>query len=237
MPVAEHCRCRGAVRLRFCVLRAAKWLVPAERCLTLPLAVRRKRFLVPLCVFCLGMVGLAFAESQQSYRAARAKWDRNWSNPRFYRRRYGREKGDFSRLLRREDHHDPPALHLRVLLQLGDFGSSSLASRWTSLKPSSTWAFSRPRKMTEKITLSLLGQQLLGPVDLGHQVVVADLGAQPELLVLAVVRVAFVLPLFLLVLELAEVHDAADGRLLLRRDFDEVEPDFAGLLQRLVAFR
>jgi hypothetical protein len=31
--------------------------VPAERCLTFPLAVRRNRFLVPLWVFCLGMAG------------------------------------------------------------------------------------------------------------------------------------------------------------------------------------
>jgi len=31
----------------------AKWLVPALRCLTFPLAVSRNRFLVDLCVFCL----------------------------------------------------------------------------------------------------------------------------------------------------------------------------------------
>jgi hypothetical protein len=58
--------------------------------------------------------------------------------------------------------------------------------------------------------------------------VVADFGAHPELFVLAVVRVAFVLPLLLLVLEFAVIHDAANGRLFLRRDFNEVEPDFAG---------
>jgi hypothetical protein len=29
--------------------------VPAERCLTFPVAVNRNRFLVPLWVFCLGM--------------------------------------------------------------------------------------------------------------------------------------------------------------------------------------
>jgi hypothetical protein len=33
----------------------AKWLVPHLRCLTLPVAVNRKRFLVDLCVFCLVM--------------------------------------------------------------------------------------------------------------------------------------------------------------------------------------
>jgi hypothetical protein len=42
-------------RTRFWLLRADKWLVPAERCFTFPEAVKRNRFLVPLCVFCLGM--------------------------------------------------------------------------------------------------------------------------------------------------------------------------------------
>jgi hypothetical protein len=44
-------------------------------------------------------------------------------------------------------------------------------------------------------------------------------------------RVAFVLPLLLLVLEFAVIHDSANGRLFLRRDFDEVQPSFAGTLQ------
>ena len=48
------------LRLRFWLMRPAKWLVPAARCLALPLADRRKRFLVPLCVFCLG-IGLCFS--------------------------------------------------------------------------------------------------------------------------------------------------------------------------------
>src|SRR5438477_6861345 len=47
------------LRRRFFDFRDAKWLVPAERCLTLPLAVNRKRFLVPLWVFCLGIVASA----------------------------------------------------------------------------------------------------------------------------------------------------------------------------------
>ncbi len=93
--------------------------------------------------------------------------------------------------------------------------------------------------------LVLLGQELFGAVDLGHQVVVANLGADAELFVLAVVRVAFVLPLLLLVLEFAEVHDAANGRLLLGRDFHKVEAEVFGALQgfggfenaELIAFR
>ena len=43
------------LRRRFLLLREARWLVPEARCLTLPLAVMRNRFLVPLWVFCLGM--------------------------------------------------------------------------------------------------------------------------------------------------------------------------------------
>jgi hypothetical protein len=42
-------------RFRFWLMRTARWLVPAPRCLTLPLAVTRNRFLVPLCVFILGI--------------------------------------------------------------------------------------------------------------------------------------------------------------------------------------
>lgn len=37
----------------------AKWLVPVERCLTLPVAVKRNRFLVPLWVLILVFLGRA----------------------------------------------------------------------------------------------------------------------------------------------------------------------------------
>ena len=80
------------------------------------------------------------------------------------------------------------------------------------------------------------GQELFRSIDLGHQVVVADFWAEAELFVLAVVGVAFVLPLLLLVLEFAEIHDAANGRLLLRGDLDEVHAGFAGLLQSFNGF-
>ena len=90
--------------------------------------------------------------------------------------------------------------------------------------------------MTLKIDLVFLGQELFGAVDLGHEVVIADLRAHAELFVLAVVRVAFVLPLFLLVLEFAVIHDAANGRLLLRRNFDEVQADFASACEGIDGF-
>ena len=40
----------------FLVIRYAKWLVPLCRCIAFPVAVTLKRFLIPLCVFCLGIV-------------------------------------------------------------------------------------------------------------------------------------------------------------------------------------
>ena len=83
----------------------------------------------------------------------------------------------------------------------------------------------------------LLGQELFGAVDLGHQVVVADFRADAELFVLAVVRVAFVLPLLLLVLEFAVIHDAANGRLLLGRDFYKIEAEVFGTLKGLGSFQ
>ena len=42
-------------RFRFWSIRDAKCEVPAERCFAFPVAVRRNRFFVPLCVFCLGI--------------------------------------------------------------------------------------------------------------------------------------------------------------------------------------
>ncbi|MFM2012586.1 MAG: hypothetical protein RLZZ396_1370 [Planctomycetota bacterium] len=64
----------------------AKWLVPHLRCLTLPVAVNRKRFLVDLCVFCLVMAKqtlLLVALGVLSRLAIRINWgqkcSRNWA--------------------------------------------------------------------------------------------------------------------------------------------------------------
>lgn len=43
-------------RFRLALIPVARWLVPAWRCLALPVAVKRNRFFVPLCVFCFGIV-------------------------------------------------------------------------------------------------------------------------------------------------------------------------------------
>jgi hypothetical protein len=52
---SESTRVPRNFRRRFLLIRAAKWLVPAPRCLTFPFAESRNRFLTPLWVFCLGM--------------------------------------------------------------------------------------------------------------------------------------------------------------------------------------
>ena len=61
-------------RLRFClwVFRVARWLVPARRCFAFPVAVRRKRFFVPLCVFILGMID--YLSCTESYSVASLPW-------------------------------------------------------------------------------------------------------------------------------------------------------------------
>jgi hypothetical protein len=129
-------------------------------------------------------------------------------------------------LLRREDHYNPPPLHLRRLLEFGEF-FQLLGEALDEFEAFVDVGVFTAAEDNGEDHLIFLGQELFGAVDLGHQVVVADFRAHPELFVLAVVRVAFVLPLLLLVLEFAIIHDAANGRLLLRRDFNKVEADFA----------
>jgi hypothetical protein len=137
--------------------------------------------------------------------------------------------------LRRKDHHDPPAVHLWRLLEFGDGFELFLQTLNQLVAFIDVGVFAAAEDDAED-HLVFLGQELFGPVDLRHEVVVADLGAHAELFVFAVVGVAFVLPLLLLVLEFAVVHDAANGRLFLGRNFDEVEADFAGALQGVDGF-
>lgn len=47
------------LRRRFLETASAKWLVPDDRCIALPLALSRKRFLVPLWVLILVFTLLA----------------------------------------------------------------------------------------------------------------------------------------------------------------------------------
>ena len=146
--------------------------------------------------------------------------------------------------LRREDHHNPPPLHLRRLLTFGDRLQFLLQALDQLVAFFGVGVFAAAEDDGED-DFVLLGQELFGTIDLGHQVVVADFRANAELFVLAVVRVAFVLPLLLLVLEFAVIHDSANGRLLLGRDFYKIEAEVFGALKgfssfedaELVAFR
>jgi len=78
-------------------------------------------------------------------------------------------------------------------------------------------------------------QEFASPLPFGHEIVLSNLGPQADFLILALVRMPFVLPLFLLVLVFAIVHDAADGGLFQRRNLHEIEPRLAGFLQSFVS--
>lgn len=80
-------------------------------------------------------------------------------------------------------------------------------------------------------------QKLAGMVFLGYEVMLTNLRAQANFLVLPVMHVPFVLTLLLLVLEFAEIHDSADRGLFHRGDFHEIQSRLAGFVQSFVAFQ
>ena len=73
-------------------------------------------------------------------------------------------------------------------------------------------------------------------VDLEGDVVIARLWSNTDFLDLAVVRMAFGQPLLLLVLKLAVIHDPANRRPFVRRDFDQIEFRLASARQRLLGW-
>ena len=76
-------------------------------------------------------------------------------------------------------------------------------------------------------------EEALRLVHLELDVVLARFGPQSDLLDLRVMNVCFVLFFLLLVLELAEIHDPADGRLLVGSHLHQIEPGFTGKTERL----
>jgi hypothetical protein len=76
-------------------------------------------------------------------------------------------------------------------------------------------------------------QEALGLIHLELDVVLARFRPQPDLLDLRVMNVCFVLLLLLLVLELAEIHDPADGRLFVGCHLDQIEPRLTREIERL----
>lgn len=71
--------------------------------------------------------------------------------------------------------------------------------------------------------LVLVKKKTAGLSNLEIDVVVARLGTKPNLLDLGVMDVGFVMLLFLLIFELAEVHDPANRRLLIRCHLHQIE--------------
>ena len=70
--------------------------------------------------------------------------------------------------------------------------------------------------------LVLMGEKLAGLAHLDVNIVVARLGPDANLFDLDLMRVTLVLPLLLLILELAVVHYSADRRAFGRGHFDQV---------------
>ena len=73
-------------KLRRCFLESprARWLVPLWRCMHLPLAVNRKRFLVPLCVLTLVDMVFLFGQDEVGFGFAnsfRVKWLSRCADP------------------------------------------------------------------------------------------------------------------------------------------------------------
>jgi hypothetical protein len=71
-------------------------------------------------------------------------------------------------------------------------------------------------------------------VELELDIVLAGLGPEADFFDLGLMRVRLAVLLFLLVLEFAEVHDSANGRALVGRDFDEIQIRLASSRHRLI---
>ena len=117
----------------------------------------------------------------------------------------------------------------------GFFSTLPTSSRaWSTscmtLRPSSMWASSRPRNKTFTSTLSFASKKLARTLDLDLDVVIASLGADPDLLDVDLVLLLLGESLLLRVLELAVVDDLADGRPLVGSDLDQVQTSLAAPL-------
>jgi hypothetical protein len=129
---------------------------------------------------------------------------------------------------------DEPAAHLlRRRIDLGDGIERGEHALHHALALVDVRQFTPPEHDRHD-DLVLVHQERLRLIHLELDVVLAGLGAEADLLDLGVVDVRLVVLLLLLVLELAEVHDPADGRLLVRRHLDEVEARLPRQVQGLV---
>ncbi len=106
-----------------------------------------------------------------------------------------------------------------------DFGHVFQLAKISSitLRPSSIWANSRPRNITLTITLSLCSRNSRALLTFTFKIVIARLRPHADFLDLHVMAVATVLPFFLLILELAEIHDPANRGTFVWRHLHQIQ--------------
>ena len=144
-----------------------------------------------------------------------------------------RTNGPIGLFRSQNDRHVFRAVHFGGLLDLGDVFQASDEVVQNFAAPfvvSVLAAF----ELDVDLHFVLVFQKRPSLLDLEVDVVLAGLGSQPNFLELRLVRLGVVgVLLLLLVLELSEVHDAADGRPLVGADFDQIQPGLACQCQRI----
>jgi hypothetical protein len=136
-------------------------------------------------------------------------------------------------LLRRQDAGDAPALLTWRRFDLADVFQASEHLLDDAL------AFFDVRQLSATEDhgndhLVFVRQEFAGSGHLHFDVVFARFGAHTNFFYFAVVSLAAVQALFLLILEFAEIHDAADRRPLIGSHFDEIQARLARRCQRLI---
>lgn len=125
--------------------------------------------------------------------------------------------------LRRERADEPPSGLLGTRFNLTDVGElfDDLPHDSLSFVDVRHFPAAKNHRYRDLVTMA---EEVAGLIDLELDVVFAGLRPQPNLLEFGLMDVGFVLLLFLLVFELAEIHDPADWRPLIGGNLDEVEP-------------
>src|SRR5438477_3029137 len=192
--------------------------------ISLPDAVRFSRLRAPRFVFIFGMISPVIEERHGSAAALRAYGG------------MGAMSGPPCLMLSLRAQHDVqhPSFHARVVLRHRDV-LHRLHHLLQHLPPELGVRHLAPLEADGDLGLVALLQEPAHVLELEVEVVALGLGAHLHFLDLdrRLLLARLLQPARLRVLVLAEVHDAADGRLGLRRDLDEVELLAARRLQRL----
>lgn len=131
----------------------------------------------------------------------------------------GDRRASEKRLFRRQNHHNPAALHRGVLLHLSNIGQFLGESR-NKLEAFVDVGVLAATEDDRADHFVAVFQKLTGTIHFGHEVVLTDLGAEADFFVLAVVCMPFVEPFLLLIFELSKVHNSADRGIFAGGDLD-----------------